>query len=454
MKVRLFILSVLIANIFMFIFDGKIFANSRSELKMRVFDAVVAIDGSGDYTTIQKAIDAAPAGRTAENAWLIFVKNGIYRELVNVPQEKSFIHLIGQDREKTIIHENINVQSNPENEKNRIPDANSIFAWEFSKNNPNSIMYDKNDGVVVKINGPDFYAENITFTNDWGVERKNGPQALAIMTYGDRVSFYNCGFRSFQDTWKTAREDIFRGYAKDCFIEGAVDYIYGTGNYYFETCTLYCVRDGSVIVAPSQREIAKWGYVFESCIIDGIPSQKTKFGRPWHNSPIAVFLNTTVKIGITPEGWTNMGGFPRYFSEYNTKDINGKMVNVSNRKKCYSGRDKPEETKCIDPVLTVEQAAKYTYSEVIGENDNWDPRLIFKPVDKPVDLKMNKNNELKWKTVPNAKGYIIYSNDKVIGFSRTADYQISVHNANVSYYVQAVNKHGSLGEKSVAAYIE
>lgn len=451
MKKQLFVLLFLVVYLFVYTTDCMA-VTFQSDLRTQVFDAVVAIDGSGDYRTIQEAINAAPSRRST--AWLIFIKNGTYRELVFVPKEKSFIHLIGQERDKTIIHEMINVQGNPENDTKCSWYANSLAAWEHSKNNPNSMMYNKNDGVVVKIEGSDFYAENISFVNDWGVDKKNGPQALAIMTYGDRVSFYNCAFRSFQDTWKTTREDTFRGYAKNCFIEGAVDYIYGSGNYYFETCTLYCVRDGSVIVAPNHKEAAEWGYVFESCTIDGVLSTKTKFGRPWHHSPIAVFLNTTAQIGIDPEGWTDMGGFPRYFSEYNTRDINGNLANTDNRKKCYSGKDKPGETECIDPVLAAGQAAKFTYTAVTEGTDKWNPRKLFESVGKPMNLKINKNNQLQWGNIPDAIGYIIYCNDKLIGFSQAANYVLPSYNMDVAYYIRAVNKYGSLGEISKAAYKE
>ena len=67
------------------------------------FQAVVAQDGSGDYTSIQAAIDAVPDNR--QEPWLIFVKNGSYREHVVIPETKTYVHLIGQDKDKTIIHQ-------------------------------------------------------------------------------------------------------------------------------------------------------------------------------------------------------------------------------------------------------------------------------------------------------------------------------------------------------------
>ena len=72
-----------------------------------IFHAVVAKDGTGDYTTVQSAIDAVP--ENLKSPWLIFVKNGSYEEQVIIPQNKPFIHLIGQDKERTIIHLKLNV---------------------------------------------------------------------------------------------------------------------------------------------------------------------------------------------------------------------------------------------------------------------------------------------------------------------------------------------------------
>ena len=86
-----------------------------------------------------------------------------------------------------------------------------------------------------------------------------------------------------------------RLYAQNCWIEGAVDYFYGNGNCFLEHCTFYNMRDGAIIVAPSHKVGTRWGYVLNNCIVDGnelADTESVKLGRPWHNSPIAVYLNT------------------------------------------------------------------------------------------------------------------------------------------------------------------
>lgn len=340
-----------------------------------VYNAVVAQDGSGKYTTVQAAIDAAPTG--LKKPWMIYIKSGSYNELVTVPQNKPFIYLLGENRQNTIIHYNLNIGAAPENmnPKFHVPDV----YWKSSIHNPSLPIYNKQMAVVV-VDAGDFYAQNLSFVNDYGVAVQDGPQALAMQTKGDRTAFYNCCFRSFQDTWMTTQKnDAYRLYVKDCFIEGAVDYFYGGGDALLDSCTMYNVRSGSVIVAPCHKN-AKYGYVFRDCIIDGnhkAADGKVKLGRPWQNSPKAVYINTTMRIHVDPKGWTDMGAIPSLFAEYGSKDIKGNLIDLSDRKTEYKGRgDNPVIGSCRATV-TAEEASEMNYKNIILSKDNWDPRKII-----------------------------------------------------------------------------
>ena len=176
------------------------------------YQAIVAVDGSGDYKTVQEAINAVPDGQT--KPWLILIKNGLYNEQVIIPKNKPYVHLIGQDKDKTIIHLNLNVGSKLTGKEI----GGKTAYWEHSVHNPSSPVY-KYEGSVVVVKGDHFYTENISYVNDWGVLSDNGPQALAMNSQADCASFYNCKFRSFQDTWMTANNDVSRHYVKDCWIE-------------------------------------------------------------------------------------------------------------------------------------------------------------------------------------------------------------------------------------------
>lgn len=401
----------------------------------KLYDAVVAADGSGDYKTVQDAINAAPVRRITP--WLIFVKNGKYEELVTIPQNKPFIHLIGQDKEKTIICFWIN------------NGGTNDLGWEYSTNNTTSKTYGKQ--AVVQVNSTDFYTENISYINSYGVERQAGPMGLAMSSRADRQAFNNCQFRSYQDTWYTdVSNSSDRQYVNNCLIEGAVDFYYGAGNNYIENSTFRMAREGSVIVAPSHQAGTQWGYVMVNNTIDG-KGGSNKLGRAWNNQPLTVWINTTLKTTLAAEGWSEWHIAPKLFAEYNTIDAEGQPVDLNNRRTTY----KVDEDKLIagetnpvtrQAVLTAEEAAKYTYEAVTTGTDDWNPRRFFEPVNAPTDLTYNKEScVLTWNPSEYAICYVIIDqNDQVVGF--TIENHFTTDGKSASYSVRPVNEYGSLGE--------
>ena len=400
----------------------------------KVFDAVVAQDGTGNYKTVQEAIDAAPTGRIAP--WLIFVKNGTYEELVTIPENKPFIHLIGQDKEKTVVCYWIN------------NGGTNDIGWEYSTNNPNSKTYGKQG--VVQVNSTDFYTENISYIDSYGVERQAGPMGLAMSSRNDRQAFNNCQFRSYQDTWYTdVRNSSARQYVNNCLIEGAVDFYYGAGDNFIENSTFRLAREGSVIVAPSHQAGTKWGYVMVNNVIDG-KGGANKLGRAWQNQPMAVWINTTLKTTIAPEGWSEWHIAPKLFAEYNTMDADGQPVDLNNRRTTYKVDDDklaPGETSPVtrQAILSAEEAAKYTYEAVTSGNDDWNPRKFFEPVEAPAEV-VYANGKLTWKAVPYAICYLVMDAEgNVVGMTKDAAYAIAEAG---TYTLRSVNEYGSLGEST------
>ena len=419
----------------------------RPQPAARLYDAVVAQDGTapavpdgstiGVYKTIQAAIDAAPSARIAP--WLIFVKNGEYEELVTIPQNKPFIHLIGQDKEKTVIKYLIN------------NGGSGDVGYEYSTNNPQSKTYGKQ--AVVQVNATDFYTENITYLNRWGVEQQSGPMDLAMSSRADRQAFYNCKFRSYQDTWYTdVRNSSDRQYVNNCLIEGAVDFYYGGGNNYVENSTFRLAREGSVIVAPSHHAGTKWGYVMVNNTIDGRGGRNT-LGRAWQNQPINVWINTTLKTTLALEGWSEWHIAPQLFAEYNTMDADGQPVDLNNRRTTYKvDTDKlaQGETSPVtrQAVLSAEEAARYTYEAVTSGGDDWNPRKFFEPVEAPAGLTVDATGcTLSWTASPYAICYVVIdSQQQVVGF--TTGTTLQTDGKSPAYTVRAVNEYGSLGEPS------
>ena len=410
----------------------------RPHPEARTFDAVVAQDGSGDYTTVQAAIDAAPEARITP--YLIFVKNGEYEELVKIPASKPFIHLIGQNSEKTVIKYWIN------------NGGSSDIGWEYSTNNPASKTFGYQG--VFQVDATDFYAENISFINSYGVEKQAGPMGLAMRTCNDRLSFNNCKFRSYQDTWFTTTTNVSdRHYVNNCLIEGAVDYFYGAGDVYVENSTFRQARaSGSVIVAPCHKEGTKYGYVIDRCVLDGEGSQH-KLGRAWQNEPMAVFLNTTFKTEFAPEGWSEWHIAPKLFAEYNSVDADGNPIDLTARRTEYKVDNQTEKAK-RQAILSDEEAARYTYENVVSGNDDWNPRKFFEAVDAPANLMTDAVGNLIWDASDYAICYmVIDGNDNVVAFTTGTEYKVSVPQARSeapsSYKVKAVNEYGSLSEASI-----
>ena len=201
---------------------------------IRQFDYVVAQDGSGDFFTVQEAINAVPDFRKDVRT-TILIRKGTYKEKLIIPESKINISLIGED--------------------------GAILTYDGFANKKN--VFGENMGTSGSsscyIYAPDFYAENITFENS------SGPvgQAVVCFVSADRVYFKNCRFLGFQDTLYTYSKQS-RQYYEDCYIEGTVDFIFGWSTAVFNRCHIHSKRDGYV-TAPSTDKGKKYGYVFYDC---------------------------------------------------------------------------------------------------------------------------------------------------------------------------------------------
>ena len=395
----------------------------RTQPAARIYDAVVAADGSGDYKTVQEAIDAAPAGRAFP--WLIFIKNGEYKGHVDVPANKPYLHFIGQERDKVIITDD------------KLCGGDNALHVSV--------------GATVVVNSNNCYFDNLTLENSWGHDKQAGPQALALNTSGDRTVFKNVAMLSYQDTWITPSTSNYRVYAKDCFIEGAVDFIYNSGNIYIDNTTLYINRkSGGYIVAPSHAADVKWGYVFMNCTITapGNPAETDVWlGRPWHNQPKTVFINTTAEVTIPAAGWyEKMGGLPALWAEYNTMDGDGNPLDLSQRRSSYWKEVDGEQVWVhnVKNVLTAEEAAQYTVKNVLSGSDNWQPSIITESCAAP-QAKI-EGNKIVWDAVPYAICYVVYKNDEVAGFTTECEF---AYEAGAEYKVFAANEQGGLSKASV-----
>lgn len=296
---------------------------------VRYYDFVVAKDGSGDFFTVQEAINAVPDFRKNKRT-TILVRKGEYKERVIIPECKINVSLIGE--EGAVI-----TDDNYASKKN-------IFGDEMSTS----------DSSTVYIYAPDFYAEHITFANTAG----RVGQAVACFIDGDRAYFKNCRFLGNQDTLYTYGKES-RQYYEGCYIEGTVDFIFGWSTAVFKDCEIHSLGDGYV-TAPSTDQGKAYGYVFWNCRLTAADEAgKVYLSRPWRPYAQAVYIQCEMGKHIVPEGWNNWGKASNeqtvYYAEYQST---GEGANPSARVK-YSHQ--------------LADISKYQPEQVLAGNDGWNP---------------------------------------------------------------------------------
>lgn len=254
---------------------------------------VVAQDGSGNFTTVQQAINAVPDRSAAPT--IIFIKKGLYKEKLTVPANKQNVHFIGEDKIGTIL---------------------SYDDFHAKKDSAGKEI-GTTGSASIHIYGNGFSAENITFQNTAG---PTAGQAVAVWVAGDQASFKNCRFLGDLDTLYTQGYGSHQ-YYKDCYIEGTGDFIFGASTVWFQHCEIYCKTGGSV-TAASTPDTEKYGYVFKDCRIGGKPGTTGKYflGRPWRPYAKTVFINCELGDQIKSIGWDYWSDVKNqttaYYAEY------------------------------------------------------------------------------------------------------------------------------------------
>ena len=290
---------------------------------------VVAQDGTGNFKTVQEAINAVPDFRKG-GPTRILIKKGTYKEKIVIAETKDGIHLIGED--------------------------GVVLTYDDYASKPN--IFGENKGTSgsssVYIFGNNFVAENITFENS------SGPvgQAVAVQSAGDRMVFRRCRFLGCQDTLYPFGEHS-RQYYEDCYIEGTVDFIFGKAQCVFNRCHIHSKANGYV-TAPATPKGRTWGYVFYDCRLtadEGVT--KVELSRPWRPYAQCVYIRCEMGSHIAPTGWNNWGNanneLTAYYAEY----------------RCTGpGADTTQRVPWSHQLLDI---TAYDMHSLLGGTDGWDP---------------------------------------------------------------------------------
>ncbi|GAB4843641.1 hypothetical protein Ancab_013606 [Ancistrocladus abbreviatus] len=262
-------------------------------------DAVVAKDGSGQFNTITAALARVPKANT--KPFIIYIKQGVYSEYVNVDKKMTNVVFIGDGPTKTKIT------------------GNKSF-----KNGIQTFM----TSTVAAI-GDGFMARDIGFENTAGAE---GHQAVAIRVVSDYSVFYNCQFDGYQDTLYTVRS---RQFYRDCTISGTIDFIFGDAQVIFQNCKMIVRKpldnQSCMVTAQGRSEPNGPGaIILQGCTITSDPAfyplrtkNKAFLGRPWKQYSRTIIMQSNIDDSIAPEGWTpwvgNFGLNTLFYAEYGNK---------------------------------------------------------------------------------------------------------------------------------------
>ncbi|WP_187263734.1 pectinesterase family protein [Pontibacter beigongshangensis] len=326
-----------LVGVFLFIF---LIAHHSFAQKTYPPTLTVAQDGSGDYKTIQEAVNSVRD--LGKERVRIYITAGTYNEKVIVPSWKTNISLIGESPESTII---------TGNDYSGKPVATGKDRYGLAE-------YSTYTSYTVLVQGNDAILENLTIENTAG----RVGQAVALHVEGLRVVVRNCHLLGNQDTLFTAKEESTQ-YYENCLIEGTTDFIFGEATCVFRNCTIRSLAD-SYITASAQRQSQQFGYVFIDCKLVAAPGvEKVYLGRPWRPYAQTVFIRTEMGPHIRPEGWHAWPGdkmFPdkektAFYAEFQS-----------------SGAGAPSGQRVAwSKQLSQKEAKTHTLENIFGRDNKW-----------------------------------------------------------------------------------
>ena len=260
---------------------------SRGQALKIQHDLVVAKDGSGDYRYIQDAIDAIRV--YLPKPITVRIKKGIYKEKITVPSTLTNVTFLGDS-----------------------PDSTVISYDDYSGKGKMETF----DSYTVRVLGNDITFKNITIENTAG----RVGQAVALHVEGDRCNFENCRLLGNQDTLFASGENA-RQYFSNCYIEGTVDFIFGSSTALFERCTIHSKAANTYISAASTPKWVVFGYIFKECNLTAAAEVTNVYlGRPWRDYAKTVYINCTMGNHIAEVGWNNWSRpeteTTAYYAEY------------------------------------------------------------------------------------------------------------------------------------------
>ncbi|XVE56364.1 hypothetical protein DITRI_Ditri04bG0003500 [Diplodiscus trichospermus] len=275
--------------------DRRLLLSSSTKVKAHL---VVAKHGSGNFRTIQAALDAA-AKRKRTTRFIIYVKKGVYKENIEVANTNYNIMIVGDGMKRTIIISSRSVKTG----------------------------YTTYSSATAGIDGPGFIARDITIINAAGPTKG---QAVALRSASDLSVFYRCDIQGYQDTIMVHSQ---RQFYRECYIYGTVDIIFGNAAVVLQNCSIFARRplkgQANMITAQGRGDpYQNTGIAIHNSRILAandlkpvVRAYKTYLGRPWQKYSQTVVMKTYLDSLVSPSGWSKWGNSDfaldtLYYGEY------------------------------------------------------------------------------------------------------------------------------------------
>ncbi len=281
----------------------------------------VARDGSGDFLTVQGALDHIPDFNT--DPWHIFIKNGDYEELVYF-RNKANVTIEGESREGVYVHYPNNEVFNP-------------HPADVSTNEWLGTFPSRRSAFTVD------HCSDITLKN-FTVATTLVGQAEGLLVNGNRIRLLDLTILGSGDALQANGPT----YLRNCRIEGHGDTVLGRGPCFFKDCTLVSqhafawIRNGS----------ANHGDVLVDCTLIGT-TERAVFARTNSSYPNAEFVLIDCRVeGIPPQGWSGLDKenteYVHYWEAGTVNLSDGKPADTSHRMQGSRVLDTKRDSALID----------------------------------------------------------------------------------------------------------
>lgn len=415
----------------------------------KLYDFVVGRDG-----TIESAFAAAnEKGNANTERYRVFIPEGNYVLPASSTATKTVTITLASGTQETRTFADPTTYLNASNisfigvDYNNTIITSSCPKEEYEgKYGPANISEGIGNSDVLRNTGTLNYFQGITIKTSIGDARGRD---IALNDKGNKTVFKDACLWGYQDTYVSNNESG-KFYFEGGVLRGRTDYLCGKGDVYYNEVTLQQCGKGGYLAVPSVAK--RYGYVFNNCYIKKETSDVTFYlGRPWGSgTPIACFINTKMDSNASGDGWADMsGGWPARFAEYNSHLTSGTQIDLSGRRKSWTGKDGNIHEN--DPILTIEEVKSMSLTNVMGQDDDWDPTALTEQASAPANVTIDETGTLTWDNNDYVLGWVVFKNGKYA--ANVIEPTYTVDDVTATWSVRAANEMGGLGEATAATKV-